>query len=72
MTLLAPIVILRNLQSLKDSLHTSAVCAVWVSKVASSINLMRTHLAQQLNDDIYISIGKLTLLNTSRLVEWEI
>ena len=72
MTLLTPVVILRALQSLKQRLHTGAVCAVWVGKVASSIDLVWAHLAQKFDDDVDIGIGELTLLYTASLVEWHI
>ena len=72
MALLAPVVILRNIECLEDGLHTCAVCAVWVGKVARSVNLVWAYLAQELYDDVYILRCELSLFDASRLVEWEV
>ena len=70
--LLAPVIVVCHLQRLEDSLHTCAVCAMWVGKVARSVDLVGSYLAQEVYDDVYICLCELTLLDTSSLVEWEV
>ena len=72
MALGAPVVILGDIEGLEDCLHTGAVCAVWVGKVASGVYLVRTHLTEQLDDDVDILRGEGTLLDAARLVKWQV
>ena len=45
---------------------------MWVGKVARSIDLVGTYLAQELYDDVDICLCELALLDTSSLVEGEV
>ena len=72
MAICAPIVVVRYLEGMKDSLHAGAVCAMWVGKVSRSIYLVRFNLTKKLNNDIDIFCRERTLLNTTSLVEWEV
>ena len=69
MALLEPLCAFKLVEGLKNSLCTYSVCAVWVSKVACKIDLVRLDLLEKCCNDVNVGLSALALLDASCLIE---
>lgn len=69
MALAEPVVAADGIEGFEDGLGADAVGTVGVGQVAGSVNLVGPDLAQQIDDEGDVALGKAALFDTARLVE---
>ena len=70
--LLGPVIVFHHIPCSEHGLDTYAVCAVRVGEVASGIDLVGLHLAEEVYHDVDVGFAELALLDAARLIEGEV